>query len=1148
MITKEQVLTLTGVLATTSITAVGFAIGGTIGAQVMGAIGINLWSNIIQNGAVKLKDQWLSSQDGILNHDIQQALVRAFIKALSILEKKYFALEETKKLPKEKKEAIETLFRELNDKAQTVFLPSITKAVNEQEVKSYLYGKPQESKNALWKRIDETNLIYTYYGEHFKTFLRDNCLNEVVFWFGEELKTDNKECNKAWRAFQRMLLEGIQADVKAVQVSQDIIQRDLQTLSIIREQLDRIKDAFDHRLPDEPFQESFTKALTEIQSILKDVVQTTTRTEEKIDVIAADVKTLLDSKTEKRIVQLRPTLPSPPLDFTGREDELNELRAMVKSGSVMIISLHGMGGVGKTALALKLADEVKDNYPDGQIYLDLKGVSRRSESGPKQEPLTSMEVMSHVIHAWYPEEKLPDNKTELAGFYHSVLADKRVLLLFDNARNAAQLTPLITINRHCLLLVTSRQRFGLGGREPYDIEKLRSDDAVRLLHNNSSRLSQHDAKEIAEICDYLPMALKPAVSLLNNSRRLTPKELIKKLRDKKQLLSLKDAERKDELINMSIEASFQLSYELLAEDEISELPQRWRMLAVFPDTFDEAAAAAVWVLDEDAARDSLDALDSYSLIEITEVSDTKALRYGLHDVARDFADARLDDDERNSAQQRHAIYYQQVLSVANELYMQGKDAMTQGLLNFDQERANIQEGHKRAERLASLDDQSAKLCIDYAYLGRNILYLRLDPNEFIRWQETALSGSQRLQKTATSEQDRKEYRRAEGYALCLLGHGTADLGEETLAVEYYQQSLLIAQETIDRFLEGRLLGNIGLIYTELNEFEKAIQYYRQSLDISREIDDKQGESITLGNWGLNHDKLGEVVQAIERYQQAKETAHVVGDLKNEGLWLNNLGNIYRRLGNLDLAIECFEQAAKAAHELSDPKNEINRLRILVLTYQDKGEQLLILGMSSPDRELVQSAIYYYKRALETAHMINNQEAEATILDTLITTYTLLGEVSEVIECYEQKLAIHRYLGGDKETEGSILTQLSYKHATCGKAEDAVKYCEQAFEVHQKLGDKRGQANDLSNMAIALAVFGDEQAATDCIHRASALAEELDDAELKGMILEDQGDACLRRGEVDMANQFFAEALKIYDEIGSSRANGVSQKLSKLFHE
>ncbi len=256
---KKHLVNLLEVLASVSVVGAGFAIGGPIGATVMTGIGVNLFSDIVQNGATKLKERWLSSGNGILNHDIQQALVRAFIKTLDSLQRKYFSLEETRELSKEKKEAIKTLFQELKDEAQTVFLPSVEKAANEQEIKNYLHGDPQAARNALWERIEETNLIYTYYGEHFKILLRDNCLDEIVFWFGEELKTDNKENNKAWRAFQQLLLEGIQADVKAVQTSQNVIQRDLQTLSVIREQLEQIKDTIDHRLPNEPFQRELEK-------------------------------------------------------------------------------------------------------------------------------------------------------------------------------------------------------------------------------------------------------------------------------------------------------------------------------------------------------------------------------------------------------------------------------------------------------------------------------------------------------------------------------------------------------------------------------------------------------------------------------------------------------------------------------------------------------------------------------------------------------------------------------------------------------------------------------------------------------------------------------------------------------------------------
>jgi hypothetical protein len=106
-------------------------------------------------------------------------------------------------------------------------------------------------------------------------------------------------------------------------------------------------------------------------------------------------------------------LPPPPGDFTGREAELKELMEAIQKGGVTISGLRGMGGIGKTALALKLADKLRDRYSDAQIYLDLKGTS--------EKPLTAVEAMAHVVRAYRPEAKPSDNEAELAGLYHSVL-------------------------------------------------------------------------------------------------------------------------------------------------------------------------------------------------------------------------------------------------------------------------------------------------------------------------------------------------------------------------------------------------------------------------------------------------------------------------------------------------------------------------------------------------------------------------------------------------------------------------------------------------------------------------------------------------------------------------------------------------------
>src|ERR1019366_829646 len=146
--------------------------------------------------------------------------------------------------------------------------------------------------------------------------------------------------------------------------------------------------------------------------------------------------------------------PPPPADFTGRTTELAELRAAIEKGGVHISGLQGQGGVGKTALALKLAAELAPNYPDAQIYLDLKGVS--------EKPLTAAEAMSHVLRTFHPEVKLPEKEEDIHALYLSVLHNQRALLLMDNAKDASQVRPLIPPPGSALL-VTSRQHFALPG-------------------------------------------------------------------------------------------------------------------------------------------------------------------------------------------------------------------------------------------------------------------------------------------------------------------------------------------------------------------------------------------------------------------------------------------------------------------------------------------------------------------------------------------------------------------------------------------------------------------------------------------------------------------------------------------------------------
>ena len=205
-------------------------------------------------------------------------------------------------------------------------------------------------------------------------------------------------------------------------------------------------------------------------------------------------------------------LPPPPADFTGREAELRDLHAAIEKGGVHISGLQGQGGVGKTALALKLAAELSPNYPDARIYLDLKGVS--------EKPLTAAEALSHVVRTFHPEAKLPEKEDELGALFHSVLHGKRVLLLMDNAKDAAQVKSLIP-PEGCTLLVTSRFRFTLPGLHQKSLDTFPPEDAKKLLLEIAPRI-KGEAEAIAKLCGYLALALRLAATAIAEHIDLAP--------------------------------------------------------------------------------------------------------------------------------------------------------------------------------------------------------------------------------------------------------------------------------------------------------------------------------------------------------------------------------------------------------------------------------------------------------------------------------------------------------------------------------------------------------------------------------------------------------------------------------------------------
>lgn len=333
----------------------------------------------------------------------------------------------------------------------------------------------------------------------------------------------------------------------------------------------------------------------------------------------------------KALHQLRP----PPQDFVGREKEMAALLQVVETRGVTISGLQGLGGVGKTALALKLAEHLKPKYPDAQFYLDLKGVS--------EHPLTASEAMAHVIRSYHPTMQLPQDESSLQGLYYSLLDGKKVLLLMDNAKNREQVKPMIPPDG-CIMLVTSRSHFTLSGFFVQRLGIIEAKDAEELLLKITPRIG-NCAEKIAELCGYLPLALEVAASTFHISTSLTPEQYVKRFSNETRRMEILD----------EVTASLSLSYKLLNE----EFQKLWRVLSVFPTTFDAEAVAALWEIDVEEAIDNVDKLISYSLMEWDE----KTHRYRLHDLLGLFADACLSELERQAAKQAHATYFNNGINI-----------------------------------------------------------------------------------------------------------------------------------------------------------------------------------------------------------------------------------------------------------------------------------------------------------------------------------------------------------------------------------------------------------------------------------------------------------------------------------------------------
>ncbi len=832
------------------------------------------------------------------------------------------------------------------------------------------------------------------------------------------------------------------------------------------------------------------------------------------------------------------SIPKPPQDFVGRDEELAQMLDRFDRGMV-ITGVTGAAGIGKTALVLVLAEKIASEFPDARLYIDLRGAA-------EQEPVSPQDAMRSLLRPFYPGQNLSDEERELSSLYRSTFQKRRSLLLLDNAADAAQVRPLLP-SHPSAAIVTSRRRFDLSdkGLHMLPLGVMKPEEARNLLREVAPSwqgASDRELDEVAKLCGRLPLALRVAAALAEVNG-WKPRHVARKLQHERTRLRRLKAPNDPDL---DVEAAIGLSYENLPEG----MQRRFRQLGVFPAPFEVKAAAAVWDENEEKADDILAALFSRNLVEYDGDGETE--RYSLHDLMRIFALGKLleDVEEAKKAAERHAWHYLEVASEADDDFKKGDMS---ALERFDEAWPHLQAAWKWMlpgsgfPRPESADRWLSDMPRRVVY----VLDLRVPPKERIPYLEAALEAAKglgdkeaqgihlgnlgnaylalgRVEGAIGYYQQALEIhmeigdRSGEGNDLGNLGNAYADLGRVKEAIGYYRQALEIAREIGDRRGEGAGLGNLGLAYADLGRVEEAIGYYQQALEIAREIGDRRGEGNQLGNLGLAYADLGRVGEAIGYYLQALEIAREIGDRRSEGAWLGNLGAAYHRLGRVEEAIGYYQQALEIAREIGDRRGEGNRLGNLGNAYADLGR--------------VEEAIEYYQQALEIAREIGDRRGEGNRLGNLGNAYFALGRVEEAIEYYQQALEIAREIG-DRRGEGNRLGNLGLAYADLGRVEEVIEYYRQALEIAREIGDRSGEGNRLGNLGNAYAALGRVEEAIGYYQQALEIAREIGDRRGEGNRLGNLGAAYHRLGRVEEAIGYYQQALEIHREIGDRRGEG-----------
>jgi tetratricopeptide (TPR) repeat protein len=703
----------------------------------------------------------------------------------------------------------------------------------------------------------------------------------------------------------------------------------------------------------------------------------------------------------------------------------------VPTGALPIAALSGTAGVGKTGLAVHWAHRVRSQFPDGQLYLDLRGYD-------PDQPLAPSDALTHLLYSLSADAAdLPPTDDQRAALYRTLLDGRRVLVLLDNAYSADQVRLLLPGTPACFVLVTSRDSLtGLvarHGARRIDLDLLPPPEATTLLRaliGDRVTAEPTAAATLAEHCVHRPLALRVAAEMVASREHLTLAEQVQELADEQRRLDLLNASSDP---RTAVRTVLSWSYRHLPADSA----QLFRSLGLLPGADLTTYAAAALVDEQPAtATRSLTALVAAHLVQPIGPD-----RYRLHDLLRAYATQLTREHDP-------APYRRAALIRLLDHYTAAATTAVDVLLPTEERRppvpgettASVPPLPSAPAALSWLDAErpnltaSCRLAIDQG-LPEHAIRLARALSRYLDTRghyQDALTVHGHAHRAALESSDLS----AQAEALSNLAATYAGQGRYTEATDHLTTALPLYRQTEDKAGQAGVLSGLGAICAGRGDFSQAATQLEQALAIHADLDEPAGQARALSNLGGVYSAQGRYTEARARLEESQQLFHRIGDRVAEARVLANLGGVDSQQGQHRPAVDRYQQARQLFHETGDRIGEAHSLT-----------GLADLELSAGQPELASTL---HQQALQLFHDIGDQAGQTRTLNALAKSRHAARDYSAAIRHHTEAQALASQIG-DRYELARAHHGLADAHLATDQPDRARRHLQTAIGLYHDLG-------------------------------------------------------------------------------------------------